>query len=286
MGISMSQKKNKYYKYRSIYSDRSRREPHKFTQSIIQSRSLFYATPSSFNDPFDCNLKLHVNDSTDEEWIGYLDDMIAINPKDGSKLSEVKNRRLWVSDPRLRDIGRDANRKHYEDSSVLCLSRRPDSIPMFAYYGDDHYGVVIELEFADDEYPCGIPYGDPSERENLYDRKVVAHNVKYASKIPELNYHRMYKTTQMVENILFTKFDGWKHEEEFRIFRRGVSASAVQFPPAMLTRIIFGARTTGNDIALVKQWLAAHGDPVILAKAEVSSVDFKLDIKDFETFRA
>ena len=281
----MSHLKRSYYKYRPLYSERSGGVPHGFTQSLIESRRIFYAAPTSFNDPFDCNLRLHANDSSDDDWIGYIDALIAQYPSRRDQLTVVKGQKLWNTHPELGDIGLGTRRTIYEESSVLCLARRPDSIPMFAYYADDHHGVAVELEFSDTEIPCGIHCGDLSDPDNLYERKITVDDIEYLPDLPELNYHRLYGTRQLVKSLMFTKFNGWRHEEEFRVFRKGVAASSVEFPALMMKRVIFGARTGSAEVDLVKHWLGSHGHPVILAKAEVSAGTFGLDVSDFETYQ-
>lgn len=279
----MTYPKKSYYKYRPLLSDRKHRIENAFTQSLIQSCEVFYATPSSFNDPYDCNLKLHADDSTDADWSNYIKKLISQYPARAAQLAIVLNQRLWNTHPELNTFGEDTRRIHYEESSILCLSRRPDSIPMFSYYADSHHGVAVELTFSDDEFPCGIPCGDLSKPDQLYQRKIIAHDVEYSPVLPELNYHRLYGSRQLVMSLIFTKFDIWKHEEEFRIFRRKVAASVVGFPKPMLTRIIFGARSIPEDVELVKKWLSKHGHPVVLARAEVTKAQFGLSIVDFET---
>jgi hypothetical protein len=280
----MTYPKRSYYKYRPLLADRSRRIANDFTQALIQSCEVYYATPSTFNDPYDCNFTLHADDSTDEDWIRYINVLIAKNPDQAPSLTTVRDNRLWKTYLALNAFGEDARRKHYDESSVLCLSKRGDSIPMFSYYADDHHGIAVELTFSDDEIPCGIPCGDLSTPAQLYQRKIVVQDVVYSPTLPELNYHRLYDSPQLVTSLMFTKLIEWKHEEEFRIFRRGVAASVVQFPKPMLTRIIFGARSSREDIDLVKTWLAGHGYSVVLAKAQISASQFGLSIVDFETF--
>jgi len=282
---NMSHPKRNYYKYRPLYSNRLRRVPHELTQSLIESRRLFYAAPNSFNDPFDCNLQLHANDSTDDDWIDYIDALIAQYPIRRAQLIVVKDQRLWNTHPELGDFGLGTRRTIYEESSVLCLAGRPDSILMFAFYADDHHGVAVELEFSNAEIPCGILCGDLSDPANLYERKITADDIEYLSDLPELNYHRLYGTPQLVKSLMFTKFNEWSHEKEFRVFRKGVAASYVEFPALMIKRVIFGARTGSAEVDLVKHWLDSHGHPVILAKAEVSASTFGFDVSDFETYQ-
>lgn len=280
----MTYPKKTYYKYRPLLSDRINRIPYDSTRRLIESRELYYAVPSSFNDPYDCNLRLHTADSTDHDWSRYMDSMVTQYPSRAKKIAQAKKSKIWKTSPEAFNFGEDIHRKLYEDSSALCLSKKADSIPMFSYYADSHHGIAVELTFADDEIPCGIPCGDTSNPDQLYQRKIVFNDVEYSLTFPELNYHRLHGSRQLVKSLIFTKLDDWKHEEEFRVFRRGVAASAVTFPPSMLTRIIFGVRSIPEDIELVKQWLTGHRSPVVLSKAEALPNKFGLSIVDFETF--
>jgi hypothetical protein len=157
---------------------------------------------------------------------------------------------------------------------------------MFSYYADGHRGIAIEFSFSDWEVPCGIPCGDPTRPDNFYERKVVFRDVEYPPTFPELNYHKVYGTDQLLRSLLFTKHHEWSHEEEFRIFRRKVPASSVQFDKNLVTRVIFGCRTTPEDVDLVRSWLVGWPSAVVLSKAEATANQFNLRISDFNTVKA
>ena len=278
----MSSQVTPYYKYRPLYSARDEKTPHKFTQSIIQDSELYYATPNTFNDPFDCNIKLNVKDSTEEEWIRYLDELIVQYPEHKHKLPSIKQEKAWEQ---LEGIGDATFKSIYEESSVLCLSKRPDSIPMFSYYADDHYGIAIELQFNDFNIPCGISCGSSSDPSSLYERKIVFHDVEYQPNLPELNFHRLRNSPQYVKSLIFTKFDCWKHEDEYRILRRNIASGSVSFPKQILTRIIFGSRTGDEEVDLVKSWLTSYKHTILLSKIQPSTKDFSLDIIELEHYK-
>jgi len=272
------------YKYRPLYQygEKDSKIPHPFTQSIFEKGELYYSTPKDFNDPFDCNLKLHVDNSTDEEWGTYLDDVMP-NPTSPEVLV-MKTEKPWRLDPKMFcNIGKSAQNVNYEQSSVLCLSKKGCSIPMFSYYADSHRGIAFEFKFLQTEIPCGIPFGNINDRENWYQRKVVFQDVTYHSKYPELNFHRLRNDDKtIILNTVFAKHKEWEHEAEFRIFRRGVSASSVKFDRKILTRVIFGCKTMDNDVALVRKWLADWSFDVVLAKAKIAKDRFELKVEDFE----
>ncbi len=279
--------KNSYYKYRPLYQYGADgiSNPHPFAKSIFEKGELWYSAPKDFNDPFDCNLKLHVRGSTDEEWNAYCDRMIAQNPSDKTNLESFKSQKLWKTNPDVAtSIGESTLTANYDESSVFCLSNKGNSIPMFSYYADSHQGIAIEFQFSHTEVPCGISFGDLGDRGNWYQRKIVFRDVEYPIDYPELNYHRLYDAEdQLIRSIIFTKYHEWSHEEEFRIFRRKVPASAVQFDKKLLTRVTFGCKTGQDEVDLVKGWLADWPSDVILAKAKTAADRFELEIEDFDT---
>lgn len=276
----MNSEVKKYYKYRPL---RQGADPHPFTASIFEKRELWFSAPKEFNDPFDCNLRLHVNDSTDEEWISYIDLMIDQNPSMRPKLEITKNGKLWKVNPSMTaGIGEGTQELNYHKSSVFCLSKKPDSIPMFSYYADSHKGVAIEFSFSNLNVPCGVDYLSSVISRGGTRSGVVFNDVVYPESYPELNYHRLYDRPELLQNIIFAKHHEWRHEQEYRIFRRAIPASTVNFEHGLLTGVVFGCKSTVEDVDLVKGWLAGWPAPVTLSKTSVSSTSFSLEIEEFD----
>ncbi len=278
-----------YYKYRSLYriGDNGKREPAPYTKSIFEKAELWYSAPKDVNDPFDCKFKLHVADSTDAEWEEYYDKLIRDYPIKTLECENAKTIKIWRTSPALvKNIGVDTFKDHYEDSSIYCFSKRKNSIPMFSYYADEHRGIAIEFQFSHIELPCGIPIGKLENSKPSHDGKIIIGDVKYPSTFPELNYHRLRGQDQLVYSLIFTKYFEWNHEDEFRIFRRKIPASAVQFDRKLLTKVIFGCRTTKADVDLVKGWLSGWPSDVVLSKAEPASDRFEMLINDFDLVKA
>lgn len=274
-----------YYKYRPLHSvgEDGTRKPHSFTQSIFEEKELWYSAPKDFNDPFDCNLKLHFSGSTDEDWDNYMTRLIEEHPEHKEKLERTRKTQEWNKESNFSDgFGDNILKSNYHSSSVFCFSKKCDSVPMFSYYADSHQGIAIGFSFSQQEIPCGFKMNQKDERGVSYAGKIVYRRVEYQKRLPELNYHRLINSDpdELVRSIIFTKQHDWKHEEEFRIFRRNVSASAVQFPESLLTRVVFGCRTSEEDVDLVKSWLSDWPSEVILAKAKQADNSFDLEVKE------
>ncbi len=80
------------YKYRPLYltGESELRQPHPHTASIFIKSEIYFSAPSSFNDPYDCNLKLQFEGSSDKDWHEYLDLVMAENPTDHELIAKVK----------------------------------------------------------------------------------------------------------------------------------------------------------------------------------------------------
>jgi hypothetical protein len=283
----MPKSPTKYYKYRPLYQydKEGNAEPNPFTQSIFTKGELWYAAPNSFNDPFDCKLRLHANGASDSEWEAYIDELLLIADCQSVESLEVTKRgKLWKSRPEISDsIGSQQEETNYDRSSVLCLSKRGNSIQMNSYYGDDHKGIAIEFEFSDEEIPCGeslVEMLDPSPKGG---KRIIFRDVEYSDDLPELNFFKLRHSQQLVISMLFTKQKDWEPEDEFRIFRRNHAASSVGFEKRILKKVILGCKTGEAEQELVKKWLKDWPHDVILAKCFQKDGAFELEIRDLET---
>jgi hypothetical protein len=266
----------RYFKYRKLFTDENRNIPDKHTHSLIAKRNIYYAAPASFNDPLDCRLSFHVENTTEIEWKEYIRKLIDEYPNQRQALNNFMKNREWTST--LFDLSK-TQEELYQNSSVLCLSSKGNSIPMFSYYADNHRGVAVEISFTPQETPCGFSY--QQIKSGAIGGNITSAFVTYLPEAPELNYLRLRGTPALVKNAMFTKFIEWQHENEFRIFRKGIAPSSVQLEDKMITRIIFGERASERDVELVKEWIADYKTTVLLSKIRNIPNSYSLVIEDF-----
>lgn len=263
------QKPQSYFKYRSL------RDPR--TKEIFEKRELWYSAPKDFNDPFDCNLQMNSDGSSDSEIIDFMTNGASRRERTLSTnelnlaLEKVKSGQTAVLFSKWRE-------EDFRDSSICCFSHLGDSIRMFSYYADGHKGICIEFSFSVFDMPTGI-----SLARQVFGKggKFIAIDVAYQEEFPELNYLRLEGEARVL-NVIGVKAKKWKYEEEFRIFRHQMPAGAVPFAPNILKRVILGAKTNGDEMALVKGWLKDWPTPVVLSKADADAESFKLNIHDVE----
>lgn len=262
------------FKYRLIgYWDGNEIKPYLFTEKMFVNRELWFSHPKNLNDPFDCNLSLHVK-GTNQEVADYLNTM---REKTGSPQNAVYQvpehldpQKEWVDDGTI-DFQRafdDRYDKIYNRSSCYCWSTNGESIPMFAYYADGHKGLCAEFEFPDDH-------------EAIKD----AFRIECRPQFPELNFLKLVNDTtgQLVKSLIATKASCWEHEEEWRVFRDEIPEGNVKYEDSCLKRVILGAKTSQEHEQMVRSWLSNWKTEIILARAKPSKTEFKLIIEDFDS---
>lgn len=268
-----------YFKYRPVHDSS--------TAKIFTNKTLWYAKPSTFNDPFDCAFRLNVDRSTDQEIKTHIEKVYQQKKQECPSTDAAWAKILTDARSGKGELAALFERKRvsiYEESSVFCFSHIPDSILMFSHYADGHKGICLEFSFSEEEIPCGFSLADMF----FSNGEIIIEDVEYRPDFPELDYIKLSGKTSSdeenyVKSLMLTKSKEWAYEKEVRIFREDVPAGAVPFKPEILKRVIFGLKAGAKEIRQVKEWLKDWPTPVVLAKAEPDEHAFKLNITNTET---
>lgn len=203
------------YKYRTIVQ----------TEKILDNFSFWFATPDSFNDPFDCNLsETKPPNLTDAEThfkrIGI----------EGSVLS--RSLEIYNKQPeKLIELVTTIKEKTIFSKGVLSLSEKHDDILMWSHYSDYHKGVVIALSLKTD-----IPFF------------ISPIKIDYKNKYDVLNYLR--NPNKSTIDTLKVKSSQWQYEREIRIYKS--DSGLHQIDEKAITGIYFGIKTSDDDIQKIK----------------------------------
>jgi hypothetical protein len=136
------------YKYRTI--DQAKK--------ILDNFSFWFATPDTFNDPFDCGLSENQSPTLDDARKHFK----RLNIDEGilEKSIEIYKR----SPAKLVELVKNAKEKSIYSKGVLSLSEKFDDILMWSHYSQYHQGVVFSLDMeADLDFfvtPIRIDYKD------------------------------------------------------------------------------------------------------------------------------
>ena len=118
--------------------------------------------------------------------------------------------------------------------SVVCFTSKPNDILMWAHYTDSHRGFCLGFSGNND----GSDLSD-----------LGIYKVNYQYDYAEKDFTKVWHKDGLA-SIIWTKFKTWEYEAEFR--QVTVQAEQLVDYPGVLNKIIFGLRTSSEDIQLVQ----------------------------------
>lgn len=233
---------------------------------------IYYATPASFNDPFDC--KVPPVDSFEPSFVRYLiaarkavsdrdhaevyDKFVAARARTRAELNELCAA-LNPAQQREFSAMKAGIQQRVNEAGVLSFSAVCDSTLMWSHYADNHRGVC--LKFALEKWPV---------------MQTALYPVEYpvARLSPQFD-RRSFDEGQLFRAVVLTKDRAWKYEQEWRVL--GKAPGEFPFPPDALLGIIFGCMTTEADKVRIRHAVADRTHAA-LRQARMRKREFGLDI--------
>ena len=193
----------------------------------LTNSELWFSPPTSFNDPFDCqindqtiwtddNIREYVSKNAIEQNIN-VEDIINENKKN----------------PRSFNLFFTKNLKQLlAKQGVSCFLPTPKNLLLWAHYSDSHKGVCLKFDITKDPQLFSLTF-----------------NVLYSKDYPKFDYLQDRK--KLVDMTMRTKSNHWKYEKEIRVFKP--TFGNFPFSKDCLTEIIFGCKADPLEIAALKQ---------------------------------
>jgi hypothetical protein len=254
------------YKYRSLSKD-----SREFVRRIFTRNEVYFPSRTEFNDPFDCRPRFSA-DATKAEHRAYLDRLVAKRMphlKTQERRAEIK-KFLKARDQLLPSVvdaaARDLDEKLDKDIGIFCLSARPDHILMWSHYADAHSGLCLRFDA-----------GQASPLQN-------ARPVRYQSDYPVCNFATSSRE-DTINSMVYTKASEWAYEEEWRVHNADGGPGVKEFPPEILTGVIFGARIADVDRKAVCAWVRTRKTPCEFLQANLSKDQFRVEISPADQWR-
>ncbi|MBF8457170.1 DUF2971 domain-containing protein [Kaistella sp. G5-32] len=200
---------------------------------IIRSNSIKFSDPSTFNDPFDCDVNLlefKLPDKLDEH-TSYEIETIKLIFQNHPGFNELIQEEGFIE-----KMYKEAQIEKVKGARVSCFSLINNNILMWLHYADKHKGIC--LEFDSDLTSHGFT--------NLAEEDVTEGEVGYAEyeKINYLSSNRIFAVYKM----LLCKSNTWSYEKEFRLITLNRKPELQKFKKSFLKSIYFGLNVTSSDI--------------------------------------
>jgi hypothetical protein len=286
----------KIYRYRSFGG---------LTVDTLCHDQLFFANPSSFNDPMDCQPTVE-SDSDNTELRAILRELIQ-RRIESETLSSLKSAKVTLSNvegyfqnlaretanKELANIAYNATNPEYDDhglsqenaenwlllcevqrellrqydKGVCCFSSTVDSSLLWSHYGDQHQGLCIGYNLKRNPKPIlhKVIYGN--------------NRTLHTSLIARAILSKDLDAKQELDNsVLLRKAFPWSYEDEWRLF----VSLGLKDSPLALTDVTFGLRCPSSIVHAVISALAGRDDDIKFYQMRQVRGSYKLCRKDVD----
>lgn len=245
--------------------------------NTLRTSTLRFATADTFNDPFDI-YPYYPKEGRNKHLKMVIEDIQAAD----IKLHGTTDVRWPIPKKQREKIFNSFEGKMREnlikDLSVSCFSSSPSILPLWAHYGDNHKGCVLEFTVEESiirEAEILINKGEQWDESHL-----IPHQMKYSVKRPPMFIKEQQYLGEQAFDIFSTKDKSWEYEKEIRCFRTGPTSNNYFFYRKQLSKVIFGIKTSTDMIASIKNEVVninkEYGLNVKIAKAALAPTTFEI----------
>jgi hypothetical protein len=238
---------------------------------ILRNRRVYCSNPANFNDPWDCRPFFDLDVTDDPVKRLEIAEQFIANQKSGPKGDPIDDQ--LRADPAflkqcLRGLTNEFCKTVPERWGVYCVGKSADTALMWSHYASNHTGIC--LEFAVKNSPF-----------------IHAWEVRYQEEYP------VFRIDDVKDhiNILITKSNVWRYEEEFRLVCPR-STDVPGHPLAMqgdylpigndsLKSIIVGCQASHRTVTALRVFIQEHAPDVVLRRTVRSLNKYRLMIVDF-----
>ena len=231
------------------------REINKYLIDSLVKGTIYCASPSKLNDPFDCrvDIKKAVNQA-----------ILNLSGEKKRILSKLANMKGYL----------DQIQKDTGDVALCSFSLVLAESLLWSHYANQHRGLCLTYEFSEDflNNPDSILGAVPVEYEDNSLTNWFIENTP----TEETEFKKF--TLEIVKKVLTIKSPSWGYEKEFRIIRK--QAGAFEIEKEQLIQICFGLNTAVSDINRIRQLVDSSGYTVEYCKMVRSQSDFGIEAQE------
>lgn len=223
----------------------------------LKNAEIWFAAPTTFNDPFDCQINDQTN-WTDDAIRDYVTKTASatgqkIDPEDIVKKNQQKP-------GSINKFFTENFRRLLSKQGVACFLPNPNNLLLWAHYSDSHKGVCLRFDITKDE--------------NLF---ATTFAVKYSKDYPHFDY--LTERDQLVNKAMLTKSIHWKYEDEIRVLK--TKPGNHPFAKECLKEIIFGCNADPKEIIKIRKVVSNANYPNLkLRQVKLKNNEYDVEIID------
>lgn len=226
----------------------------------------YHPSPRQFNDPFDCLPRILMPQTIEElrakqhilvaRFAQHIPDR---TPEEIAQIMSDVFDKLPLED--LNDQISRTVRKTNETMGVFSLAETINNVLMWSHYASNHSGIAVRFDW----------------RKQLRGGLMPLFKVRYEEIRPSiLNFfdEKFTDDDEIIADAMRTKADFWRYEQEWRSLQPGKAGQIIDFDPAVIDGIVFGALCSQED----EMWIRAQvrDRPVAIARAFADADTYKI----------
>ncbi len=206
-----------------------------FTEKIITDNEIWFADPSTFNDPYDCNVPIATNIADRNEWLKCT----------GMPDKDIKALPSTITKEYLEKIANKIIQEGMNKIGVSCFSTMDDSILQWSHYSDFHKGICFKFDIVDEVFLMPL-------------------KVEYTKVMPRYNHCDHLNKNDEILKVIRRKFCDWSYENEIRIvktaenIRTNSGNRTFKFLDKALIEVIFGHKMSDDNCQKYKELCKKH----------------------------
>lgn len=265
------------YSYEKFTSDRHKAR----LRQLLHQCIMYFPSPATFNDPFDCKTLFDLSNITDEDWRKFLSNALKEQQPALSHDEHEKtlNATMRTGEFRLKEWQQRTHsdwlrhlREFNDALGVKCFSKYADNILLWSHYADAHSGVVLQFDYA------------------VLKNWQYCQEVNYTDTFP--TFHDFINgTPEQPSNLLvFQKARDWAYEEEYRLVlhpdmnplknAQNQDGRLAHIPPEALIGVIAGCEMHDSDRTLVKDIIRSSPMKLLYYEAVKSKTRYAVEIQE------
>ena len=250
------------YKYRDWDS--------KYHRQLLEKQIAYFASPGSFNDPFDCKIPVRYDINSEQQLEDIYYRVIKAVHKNESDKKIMDFSKRWVHDgPISPDSFKKNDQEYFNDLNrrmgVFSVSERNNDILMWGHYSNSHKGFCVGFDSKELLKTEGVDF---------------IGKVEYCPEFPVIIPNGSLEF--QFEKQIFSKWDKWDYEREFRLTKNHIENRKIKIPKAAFKEIIIGVQMPAKERLKLIRLARKKFPEILIYEALPHEEKFLIEIKEIE----
>ena len=236
-------------------------------KALLEEMTLMIKNPLTFNDPYDCDLRLINFNSAKKERL--KKSIEQFNSSQPNRYIDYEN----LTTEKIKETYKKLVLPNLLDTfGIACFSKNCDNFLMWSHYTYSHKGVCIGFDIMKLYLSLSL----------LRPGKLALVEIEYTEKFDSIDY--LQNKDYAIHHLVGTKSSLWNYEEEVRVLFTDLTFNhhkkmIFEFDKRAIFKIILGINVEENDEKWIKNFCKVNLSNIELYKMKKMKNSFRLKPK-------